>query len=142
MKRPHGNRDIRHARARRLPAIVLGLAAGLAGAAMAQQSYDPMARPGRGFDPLAPRAAPRAPEKDVELDPELGNLPAGEGAELVYYICSGCHSLDIVRQQRLTDARWAYTLDWMVEEQDMAELDPQTEATVLGYLQRHFSSQR
>lgn len=129
-------------RARTAPAISLVVAVSLAGAAMAQQAYDPMARPGRGYDPLAPRAAPRAPDAEVELDPEHGNLPAGEGADLVYYLCSGCHSLDIVKQQRLTDARWAYTLDWMVAEQGMAELDPETEAAVLDYLTTHFSGER
>jgi cytochrome c len=101
-----------------------------------------MARPGRGYDPLAPRAAPRPPDADVELDAEHGNLPAGEGADLVFYLCSGCHSLGIVKQQRLTDARWAYTLGWMVAEQGMAELDPETEAAVLDYLTTHFSGER
>lgn len=126
-----------------MPAIALCLAGGLAGAASAQTAYDPMARPGRGYDPLAPRATPRAPDADdVELDPEHGDLPAGDGAELVYYLCSGCHSLGIVKQQRLTDARWDYTLDWMVEEQGMAELDPDTEAAVLDYLTTHFSAER
>lgn len=97
--------------------------------------YDPMAVQ-RGLDPLA---APPPPEAG---DPELGNLPPGEGAEDVFYLCSACHSLETITQQRMTDARWDYTLTWMTEEQGMPELDPETRAVILAYLQAHFSSER
>lgn len=67
-------------------------------------------------------------------DAEWDNLPAGEHRELVYALCSGCHSAKLVAQQRLNRKRWDKLLDWMVEEQGMAELDPETEGQVLDYL--------
>jgi len=96
--------------------------------------YDPMAPQG-GYDPLA-----RPGSEEPAGDPELGNLPPGEGAEDVFYMCTACHSLDIITQQRMTDARWAYTLTWMSEEQGMPELDPETHERILIYLQTHFTS--
>lgn len=108
---------------------------GIQGAA-AQQPYDPM-RALRGT-PAAP--APGTPT--AAPDPELGNLPAGPGAEETYYQCVACHSTAIIRQQRITDARWDYLWDWMIEEQGMPETDAATKATILDYLKTHFSSQR
>lgn len=68
-------------------------------------------------------------------------LPAGEGAELVDAICSGCHSLRLVLQQGMSRDRWAETIDWMVEEQGMAELDAETGDAILDYLAAHFGDE-
>lgn len=100
------------------------------------QSYDPMA---------AIRQPPAAAQDDaeaVELDPDLGNLPDTEGAEETYYQCTACHSTAIIKQQRLTDARWDYLWDWMVAEQGMYDPEDGTRETVLSYLKQHFSSER
>lgn len=94
--------------------------------------YDPMRRPG-----VAPGDAERP-----EPDPELGNLPDAPGAEDTYYLCSGCHSIALVRQQRLSDARWDYLWRWMIEEQGMPETDDETRNAILGYLKKYFSSER
>lgn len=90
---------------------------------------------------MAPRRDGAAPQNDVPLNSEFGNLPDTPGAEDVYYACSGCHSLAIVKQQRLTDARWDYTFRWMVEAQKMPEPDEETKQRILDYLKRHFSSE-
>jgi hypothetical protein len=117
----------------------------------------PAAAPAEGFDPMAPRggaggfnpmlpggaAQPAAPaESDVPTNPELGGIPDTPGAEETYYLCSACHSMSIVTQQRLTDARWDYTWTWMVEQQGMPDMDPETKELILSYLKRHFSSER
>jgi hypothetical protein len=95
-----------------------------------------------GYDPMAPRRGGRAAQQEnVPLNPDLGNLPDTAGVEDVYYTCSGCHSLAIVKQQRLTDARWDYTFNWMVEMQKMPEPDEETRQRILDYLKRHFSSE-
>lgn len=99
--------------------------------------YDPMARPGSPLSPGSPSDAP-----DVELNPELGNLPDTPGAEETFYLCSACHSLAIVKQQRISDARWDYLWNWMVEVQGMPEQDSETKEKVLSYLKRHFSAER
>jgi hypothetical protein len=121
--------------------------AAAAGAAPAQ-GFDPMAPRGGagGFDPMLPGgvapAAPAEPGTDVPLNPELGNLPDTPGVEETFYLCSACHSMAIVTQQNLTDARWDYTWTWMVEEQGMPEMDAETRELILSYLKRHFSAER
>lgn len=69
---------------------------------------------------------------------EYGGLPAGEGRDVVYAVCDGCHSIRLVQQQGMSRTRWAKTLEWMVEEQGMPELDPETRETVLDYLADNF----
>lgn len=108
-----------------------GTGAGAAG------PYDPMARPANPMVPGGP-----APGPDAEPNPDFGNLPDTPGMEDTYYLCSACHSVAIIRQQRLSDARWDYLWTWMIEEQGMPEQDPETKETILSYLKRHFSSQR
>ena len=108
--------------------------------AMAQEVYDPM-RP--AVNPLAPATAnPVTDTPVVELDSELGNLPVGPGAEDTYYQCIACHSTAIIRQQRLSDARWDYLWTWMIEDQGMYEPDDETKDLILTYLKTHFSSER
>lgn len=107
--------------------------------AIAQQTYDPM-RPANPMMPSAPASAPAAPT--AQLNPEFGNLPEGEGMEDTYYQCIACHSTAIIRQQRLSDARWDYLWTWMVEVQGMYEPDEETKDTIMAYLKTHFSSER
>lgn len=74
--------------------------------------------------------------------PPWEDLPAGPGRELTYGICSACHSMQIVRQQGLTRDAWADTLDWMTEEQGMAELTGPIREQILDYLATAFSPER
>lgn len=71
-------------------------------------------------------------------DPFGPDWPAGPGREQTGAACNACHSLAIVRQQRLPRARWDKLLDWMVEEQGMAEQPPERRALILEYLATHF----
>ncbi|MBW7850830.1 MAG: hypothetical protein H3C38_10065 [Rhodospirillales bacterium] len=66
-------------------------------------------------------------------------LPPGEGRDEVEGICSACHSIRMVTQQRLSRDRWDELLDWMVAEQGMPELDAETREKVLDYLADHLS---
>jgi len=65
-------------------------------------------------------------------------LPDGEGKDLVYGICSACHSFKLVAQQGMTRKKWDKTLDWMYEQQGMPRLEPEIESQVLDYLAQHF----
>ncbi len=114
-------------------AAALAVCATIAGA----QAYDPM-RP--AANPLNPMLQ-AAPQAEVALDPDFG-LPAGDGMEDTYYQCSACHSTSIIVQQRLTDARWDYLWDWMIEKQGMQDTDAETREIIMAYLQEHFSSER
>ncbi len=65
--------------------------------------------------------------------------PRTEGYEEVGYFCGACHSLAIVKQQGLSRAHWDELFDWMIEEQDMPELEPEEREVFLDYLARHFN---
>ena len=69
---------------------------------------------------------------------EWDDLPADPGRDEVFGICGACHSLMIVKQQGLDRDAWEETLVWMVEEQGMPELDPETLSLILDYLARHY----
>lgn len=75
-----------------------------------------------------------------EATPENSGLPAGPGREEVFYACQACHSLHTVLQQRLPRWEWVHTLDWMVEEQGMAELEPEERELILDYLGTYLSA--
>lgn len=67
-----------------------------------------------------------------------GILAPGENMALVASVCSACHSLHLVAQQGLSKQRWDETLDWMVEEQGMDELNPDDREAVLVYLSTYY----
>jgi len=69
---------------------------------------------------------------------DLARMPDGPGKELVYYACSGCHSMKIVFQQRLTRETWDDLLVWMREKQNMPEIPPDDRKVVLDYLTAHY----
>lgn len=121
-----------------LAVALLGTVPGTVGA---QQGYDPMGA-ARG-SPALPGAAPNAGQATAPAgDPDFDYLPSGPGMEDTYYQCIACHSTAIIRQQRLTDARWDYLWTWMVEEQGMQDADPEIRETILTYLKTHFSAER
>lgn len=87
--------------------------------------------------------AGEAPDEETALsededDFDYDGLPSGEGQEEVFVNCSGCHSLKLVQQQGLSRHRWEEILDWMVEEQGMAPLDPPEHELVVNYLVTHY----
>ena len=68
-------------------------------------------------------------------------LPTGPGREEVFYSCNACHSLKLVTQQGMSRERWDETLEWMVEEQGMAEIeDALMRDRILDYLSIRFGS--
>ncbi len=92
-------------------------------------------------DEPEPLPASGAAPTPVATGEDLGGLPAGEGRALVYYSCAACHSLNLVKQQRLSRKRWEKILAWMVEEQGMNQLPPEAHDVVLDYLAAHYGSQ-
>jgi len=88
------------------------------------------------LSPVVP-AAERTASGTGEAE-EYGGLPEGLGREEVFYACQACHSLAIVKQQGLDRDSWDETLVWMVEEQEMAPLDPEDRKLILDYLTTHY----
>jgi len=78
-------------------------------------------------------AAARAPA--VDFGP---GWPAGPGQAETGELCNSCHSLAIVKQQRLSRETWDNLLTWMVEKQGMAAQPPERRALMLDYLVQHF----
>ena len=97
---------------------------------------------GSSFDPRNPYASETVSGADTPFDPadDYWGLPRTEGVDLVAGLCSSCHSLEIVMQQRMTPDRWDYTLNWMMEKQGMVRLDEAQYDMVYAYLTSHFSS--
>lgn len=130
--------------------LALGLVALLCGAglAVAQSGPDPMrslrneVRISAADPMIALRAPPETETEGPAPNPEFGNLPDAPGAEETYYQCTACHSTAIIRQQRVTDARWDDLWTWMVEKQGMFEPDPPEKDIILTYLKAHFTSER
>lgn len=75
-------------------------------------------------------------------EPEMALLPQGEGREEVFYLCSACHSIKTVVQQKLSRDMWDKTLDYMVDEQGMPELDEEDRKIILDYLSSHVSIEK
>ena len=78
--------------------------------------------------------AVRAP---LAQEDEFRGLPEGPGRGVTYYSCSSCHSILLVKQQRMTRADWDETLVYMVEEQSMARLDAVDRSRILDYLGKY-----
>jgi cytochrome c len=71
--------------------------------------------------------------------PDFGpDWPAGPGQAETGVLCNACHSLAIVKQQRLSREVWDKLLVWMVAEQGMAQQTPERRALILEYLAAHF----
>lgn len=73
---------------------------------------------------------------------EFGQLVDAPGVETTYYTCVACHSEMIIAQQGLSRAHWDELLDWMVEEQGMAELEEEERDEILDYLATHYNEDR
>jgi cytochrome c len=73
--------------------------------------------------------------------PDFGpGWPAGPGQAETGALCNACHSLAIVKQQRLSRDVWDKLLDWMVAQQGMAAQTPERRLLILDYLAKHFGA--
>jgi cytochrome c len=66
--------------------------------------------------------------------------PAGPGQAEAGQLCNSCHSLAIVKQQRLSRSTWDKLLHWMVSEQGMAPQAPERRELILDYLAANFGA--
>ena len=64
-------------------------------------------------------------------------LPKGEGRRIADNACLKCHSGDMLRQQRLTEAQWTKTVDKMIGWG--AEVKPDERIVLIAYLSRNFN---
>ena len=78
----------------------------------------------------------------VSAEDDYQGLPPGEGRDEVFGLCGACHSMMLVTQQGLSRPTWEEVLVLMVEEQEMAELEPEDEKLVLDYLEKFYGPDR
>lgn len=71
------------------------------------------------------------------VDPASG-LAVGEGLEIVRAHCSGCHSVKLVTQNRMSRDNWLQTIRWMQKTQGLWPLG-EHEKTILDYLEKYYS---
>ncbi len=105
--------------------LTLPLAAGLVAAAVS----------------MAAVAAGSTGSEDEE-EYEFGVLVAGPGVEETFIYCTPCHSEMIVAQQGLTREGWIESLEWMVEEQGMEEIEEPDYGLVIDYLAANYGVDR
>lgn len=75
-------------------------------------------------------------------DAEFGVLFVAPGVEETFYACTACHSERIIAQQGLSRKHWDETFEWMVEEQDMDEIEEPDRTIILDYLAKHYNEDR
>jgi len=71
-------------------------------------------------------------------DPATGLIKA-EGWEMVQAHCSGCHSLNLVIQNRGDDEHWLNLIRWMQDKHNLWDLGP-AETTVVSYLAGYYGA--
>ena len=64
-----------------------------------------------------------------------------EGLMEVVYNCTNCHSSKIVIQNRMNEERWAATIDWMQETQNLWDLGG-NEQIIINYLVQNYPPQK
>ncbi len=70
--------------------------------------------------------------------PTIDELPEGAGREDVFYTCTACHGLDIIKAQRLSPARWDEVIAVMVTANGLPEPTPAERRVLVDYLAAAF----
>ena len=94
------------------------------------------------IDAAQPSRALEAAVAATSSADEYEGLPPGSGRDEVLGLCGACHSMKLVTQQGLSRSTWAEVLVFMVEEQEMAELEPEDEVLILDYLEKFYGPER
>jgi len=81
-------------------------------------------------------------EDSAATEEDFGQMFMADGVDVTYYTCTACHSEMIVVQQGKTRDGWDYLLDWMVEDQGMAEIEPTDREIILDYLAENYNTDR
>ena len=67
----------------------------------------------------------------------ITNLIEDAGWVQVQANCSGCHSLSLVTQNRMTRSNWISTIRWMQKKQGLWELG-EAEVAIVDYLEKNY----
>ena len=75
-------------------------------------------------------------------DDEYQGLPPGKGRDETLGICAACHSIKLVAQQGLSRSSWEEVFEYMVDEHEMPELEPEDHKLILDYLTKFYGTER
>jgi mono/diheme cytochrome c family protein len=89
-----------------------------------------------------PQTAASTASPAAATDDEYLGLPAAAGRDEVFGICGACHSVRLITQQGLPRWRWEEIMVYMVEEQEMPELDAETNKLIVDYLEKFYGPER
>ena len=64
----------------------------------------------------------------------IEDLPEGPGREAVFYTCTACHGVALIKAQGLTRDLWDSTFDLMLEKHRMPPVKAAERAEILDYL--------
>ncbi|MDA0665078.1 MAG: hypothetical protein O3B08_19890 [Proteobacteria bacterium] len=73
---------------------------------------------------------------------EYQGLPPGAGRDETLGICGACHSMKLVTQQGLSRSTWIEVFEYMVDEHEMPELEPEDHTLILNYLSKFYGPDR
>ncbi len=131
------------AAARTILAVTLAVLLAMAGGALAADAPAGKAGPEKAANaPAAGSDDDEDEDEDDEDEDDYEGMPPDEGRDEVFAYCSACHSMKLVTQQGLNRADWGEVLVYMVEEHEMAEIEPEDEKLVLDYLARFYGRDR
>lgn len=65
-------------------------------------------------------------------------LPYDINLPIVEQSCTVCHSERLIMAQNLDRKKWDNLIAWMVEKQQMPELDNEEKIKILDYLEKYF----
>jgi hypothetical protein len=68
-------------------------------------------------------------------------LVEGDGLMTVVNNCTNCHSAKLVIQNRMNAERWAATIDWMQQTQNLGDLG-RNEEVIINYLVANYPPQK
>jgi hypothetical protein len=73
-----------------------------------------------------------------ETAEKMEDYPDLPGRDETFAFCTGCHGFKIVAAQGMSREAWDRTLIWMVERQNMADIQGEPRDIVLDYLAKAF----
>jgi hypothetical protein len=83
-------------------------------------------------------ALPGLAQQYVPPIPSIDELPEGVGREEVFYTCTACHSLDVVKAQHKDEVGWNEIVDYMITVQGLFPPTPEDRAKIVSYLATNF----
>lgn len=94
---------------------------------------------GQEENPLPEKMVPVGDNEEIEGGVHVATgLVAGEGLNMVIANCTGCHSSQLITQNRATREGWIRVIRWMQETQNLWELG-ENEEVIVSYLTKYYA---